>query len=81
MNYTKQRILQDKADGLVADFPFCLFAVLRYPEAGLIALINPWTYEPLGIVLPKGDPHLINWTTNFFKILEGTGGLDHLKDL
>ena len=76
-----QLVLQDKADALIADLPFCLFSVLRYPEADLVSLINPWTYEPLGIVLPKGDPHLINWTTNFFNILEGTGGLDLLKDL
>lgn len=75
-----EMVLQDKVDALIADFQFCLFSVLRYPDEGLVSLITPLTYEPIGIAVPANDPLLANWVQNFLNTLEGGGALDQLKD-
>ena len=75
-----EMVLQDKVDALVADYQFCLFTVLRYPDAGLVSLIRPITYEPIGVAVPANDPLLANWVENFLNTLTGSGGLDQLKD-
>lgn len=75
-----EMVLQDKVDALIADFQFCLFSVLRYPDKGLVSLITPLTYEPIGIAVPANDPLLANWVQNFLNTLEGGGALDQLKD-
>jgi polar amino acid transport system substrate-binding protein len=74
-----QMVLDDKADAMVADFPTCALAVLRYPEAGLATLNQPLTIEPIGIALPPGDSLLLNMVTNYLGALEGTGLLDVLE--
>jgi len=37
------------------------------------------TYELLGIALPAGDSHLINWVNNFLNTLKKSGELDKLR--
>ena len=71
-------VLQDKVDALVADYPICVVSVLRYPDKGLISLITPLTYEPIGIAMPANDPHLVNWVENFLNAVEGSGALNEL---
>jgi polar amino acid transport system substrate-binding protein len=72
-------VLQDKVDAFVADYPICVYSILRYPDKGLAALIAPKTYEPLGIALPQNDPFMINWLANFLNALEGTGEFKRIK--
>ncbi|MBW1787948.1 MAG: transporter substrate-binding domain-containing protein, partial [Deltaproteobacteria bacterium] len=72
-------VVNGKVDALIADFPICILSVLRYPDKGLVSLITPLTYEPIGIALPENDPHLVNWVENFLMALEGTGRLNELK--
>ena len=72
-------VLQDKVHALVADYQICLVSLLRFPDQGLISIITPFTYEPLGIALPAGDPHLINWVNNFLNTLKKSGELDKLR--
>ena len=45
---------EDQVHALVADYPYCFYAVLRNPAKQYIASITPITYEPLGIAMP-GD--------------------------
>ncbi len=71
-------VLQDKVDALIADYPICVTSVLFYPGQGLLAVVTPLTYEPLGIAVPAGDTHLINWLENFLNSLEEAGELDEL---
>jgi len=73
-------VVQDKADALVADYQYCLFAILRYPGKGLISLSRPLTHEPLGIALPRTDPLLVNWVQNYLNTMEESGVLGKLKD-
>lgn len=72
-------LLNDKVDALVADLPFCAVNEFRYRDKGLAAGGAPFTYEPLGIALPPGDPLLSNWVDNFLKMLKGSGGMKVLK--
>lgn len=75
-----QLVLQDKVHALVADYPICIVALFRYPDAGFISIHTTLTYEPYGIALPPNDPHFINWVENFLGILEGSGKLQHLEE-
>lgn len=72
-------LLKDEADAMVSDYHACVMALLRYPDAGFIADITPFTYEPLGIAVPAGDSHLLNWLNNFLGTLDSTGELLKLK--
>jgi polar amino acid transport system substrate-binding protein len=72
-------ILENKADALVSDYHACLVALLRNPGKGLAGALTPFTYEPLGIALPQGDAHLLNWTTNFLNTMSASGELTALK--
>jgi polar amino acid transport system substrate-binding protein len=73
-------VLEDKVHAMVADHPICITSVFRYPDKGLVALITPFTYEPLGIAVPPDDPLLVNWLENLMKSLEGMGELKKLND-
>ncbi len=72
-------IVDGSVDALIADFTFCIAAILRHPGAKLATLVAPLTFEPLGIALPAGDPLLVNWMENFLLALEGTGAMDDLR--
>jgi polar amino acid transport system substrate-binding protein len=73
-------VLQDKVHALVADYPICIVASLRYPDAGFVSIHTTLTYEPYGIALPLNDAHILNWVGNFLEIMEGSGQMQHLKD-
>ena len=72
-------VIQDEVDAMVADYPICVVSLLRYPDAGLLSIITPLTYEPLGIALPADDAHFINWVDNFLMVLEGSGNMELMK--
>jgi polar amino acid transport system substrate-binding protein len=72
-------INEDKAGGLLTDYPICLSMLKRYPDSGFVSLFSLLSYEPIGIALPAGDSHYINWTENFLKRLEGIGALNEIK--
>lgn len=68
----------DKAVAMVADYPICMVSVYRFPDAGLVTLAKPISYEPIGVALPPNDPLLVNWVQNALHLLEKTGELDVL---
>jgi|AP12_2_1047962.scaffolds.fasta_scaffold00687_1 polar amino acid transport system substrate-binding protein len=72
-------VLQDKVQAMIADYPICVVSVFRYPEAGLVSVVTPLTYEPIGIAIPANDPLLMNWTTNMLNSMEASGKLDELR--
>ena len=73
-------VISDKVDALVADYPFCVISLLRYPDAGLASIITPLTWEPIGIALPANDPHFVNLVQNFLMMLKGNGALDEMTE-
>ena len=73
-------VKEDKAQAMIADLPFCLISVYRYPEAGLATLNNPLNVEPLGIAIPANDLLLMNWLQNFINTMEKTGEIRMLTE-
>jgi polar amino acid transport system substrate-binding protein len=71
-------VLDGKADAMLADLPIVAVAAYRNPGAGLIPVVAPITYEPIGIAVPKGDFHLVNWLQNFMHSIEKAG---YMKDM
>jgi len=72
-------VLEDQVDALVSDYHACVVALLQHPDAGLVSVITPFTYEPLGIALPPGDSLLINWMDNFLNTMEASDEMMKLK--
>ncbi len=72
-------VLNDTVHAMIADYPICVVSVFRYPDAGLLSVVTPLTYEPIGIAIPANDPLLMNWTTNTLNSIEASGSLDELK--
>jgi polar amino acid transport system substrate-binding protein len=56
-----------------------VISVYRFPNKGLISVITPLTYEPLGIAMSGDDPLLLNWAENFIDVLKGSGRLEVLR--
>lgn len=74
-----QLVVEGEVDALVADYPFCAFAVLRRPEAELEFFTTSFAIEPLGIAVPAGDPLLVNLLENYLQSLADTGMLTNLR--
>jgi len=80
-NYDKgvAMVIAGEADGMIADMPACVLAVLRYPEAGLTTLRNPLTVEPIGIAVSKDDPQFLNLVENYVDTYGKMGVLTKLR--
>ncbi len=73
-------VIDGKADAMIADYPVCIVAIIRNPAAGLLSIVTPVTYEPIGIAVPKGDTLLVNWLDNVLNSLEQAGYMNELKE-
>jgi polar amino acid transport system substrate-binding protein len=74
-----RKVMTGEVDALVADRETCFFAVLRYPDEGLLASNTPFTLEPMGIAVPLDQPQLANLLRTYFSALSETGALDQAK--
>jgi ABC-type amino acid transport substrate-binding protein len=74
-----QRVVNGKADGLVADMPICALSVLRYPDQGLVTLQRPLSVEPIGIAIGKDDPQFHNLVDNYLDAYSKMGTLTKLR--
>lgn len=72
-------VLNDQVDAMVADYTICIVAVLRHPNAGLISVNAPVTYEPLGVALPPNDPLLVNFVENQLSNFQASGRLERIN--
>lgn len=73
-------VLKGEVTAMLADHPICVVSVLRHPDSELFTIVSPFTYEPIGVVLPAIDPLFVNLTENYLNTLEGAGALDNLRD-
>jgi len=71
-------VINGKVDAMFADYTICVVTIFRYPDAKLLTVVSPLTYEPLGIALPDNDPLFVNLTANFLASLEDSGILEEL---
>jgi polar amino acid transport system substrate-binding protein len=66
-----------RADAFVYDLPFNSVYVAQYPD-NLVHLKEPFTHEPLGWAIRKGDPDFLNWLDNFLDQIRNDGTYDVL---
>ena len=71
-------VINDKADALVYDLPFCGYLYGSQGKGKTIFLDEPFTYEPLAWAINKGDPDFMNWLNNFLRQTKGDGFYDRL---
>lgn len=72
-------LLDGKVDAMVADMAICLLTILRHPDAGLSTLKSPFTFEPIGIAVPRNDPQFLNLIDNFVDVAEDIGALERMR--
>jgi polar amino acid transport system substrate-binding protein len=71
-------VIHGNADAYIADKARVAIYARLYPDETL-ALLTPFTYEPIAIGLRKGDPDFLNWINNFIRIIKGDGRLAILE--
>lgn len=70
-----QQVMDGQVDALIADRETCSFAVLRHPEAGLIASETALTIEPMGIAVHHDDDKLARLIETYLTTIEKSGTL------
>ncbi len=72
-----QEARNGRADAFVYDLPFNTVYYAQNPDS-LVFLKEPFTKEPLGWAVRKGDPDFINWLDNFLDEIKNDGTYDLL---
>ncbi len=72
-------LLQDQADVVIADFPFCAYMADRHSGQELMVAETRLSFEPLGIAV-REDPLLINGLDNFLNTLILSGEMAEMHD-
>ncbi len=74
-----EMVVNGDVDALVADRETCSFAVLRHPDAGLIASSTSFTVEPMGIAVALDNPRLANLIQTYLTALSDSGALEKAR--
>jgi polar amino acid transport system substrate-binding protein len=74
-----RQVIDGDVDALVADRETCAFAVLRHPDANLIAGEASFTIEPMGIAVPLDEPRLANLVQIYLTALGERGALEKAR--
>ncbi len=78
MDAAFKAVINNKADAMFADEPYCVVTAFRNKDKKL-AVSEPFTFEPLGVAMPQTDLLWLNWVDNFLMNLNATGKLKELK--
>ena len=70
------RVRSSGVDALITDRETCDFAVLRYPEEGLVASEKTFTVEPMGIAIKSGQQAFGRLLDTYLRSLRDSGTLD-----
>jgi polar amino acid transport system substrate-binding protein len=71
-------VINGRADAFVYDLPFCAVFFAQKSQGKLVFLDKPFTFEPLGWAIKKGDPDFMNWLNNFLRQVKGDGRYDRI---
>lgn len=66
-----------RADAFVYDLPFNVVYAAQYKDS-LVHIKEPFTKEPLGWAIRKGDPDFLNWLDHFQNHIRNDGSYDAL---
>jgi polar amino acid transport system substrate-binding protein len=75
-----RQVVIGAADAFIHDAPYNLIAITRPENQALLALEQPFTYEPLAFGLKKGDYDSLNWINHFLNQVAQDGTYDRLYD-
>jgi len=72
-------VVNGKADAMIYDMPFiAIYAAQTKGKSE--AIIEPFTYEPLGWAVKQGDPDMLNFLNNFLRQSKGDGNYKRIYD-
>jgi len=72
-------VANGKADAMIYDMPFISIYAAQEKEK-TAAILEPFTYEPLGWAVKQGDPDFLNFLNNFLRQSKGDGSYARLYD-
>ena len=75
-----RHVMLGQADAFIHDAPYNLIALSRPENSALLALEQPFTFEPLAFGVKKGDFDSLNWINHFLNQIAQDGTYDHLHD-
>jgi len=70
-------VINGKADAMIYDMPFISIYVAQNSEK-INAILEPFTYEPLGWAVKQGDPDMVNFLNNYLRQIKGDGTYDRI---
>ena len=73
------QVMQGRADAFVYDKPYNAIFYQTKGKGKLVFLDKPFTYEPLGWAIKKGDPDFLNWLNNFLREIKHNGTYEKLR--
>lgn len=71
-------VVNGQGDAFVYDLPFCVVFMAQQGGKNLVLLDKPFTYEPLGFGIRKGDPDFLNWLDNFLYQIKEDGRYERI---
>jgi len=71
-------VVNGQSDAFVYDLPFGVVFMAQHGKGKAILLDQPFTYEPLGMGIRKGDPDFLNFLNNFVRQIKADGTYERL---
>ncbi len=71
-------VVNGQSDAFVYDLPFNVVFMAQHGKGKAVLLDKPFTYEPLGIGIRKGDPDFLNFLNNFMRQIKADGRYDRI---
>lgn len=71
-------VINGKVDAFVYDLPFNAIMANDKGKGKIVHLDKPFTFEPLGWAIRKGDPDFLNWLNNFMFQIKNDGTYDRI---
>jgi polar amino acid transport system substrate-binding protein len=75
-----QELLNGRVHAVVGSAPTPAFQALKYPEKLFLPLGKPFTKEPIGFAVRKGDFNTLNYFNNWIGYVESEGWLAERKN-
>ena len=75
-----RQVVNGAADAFIYDAPYNLIALSLPENRELLALEQPFTFEPLAFGVKKGDFDSLNWINHFLNQVAQDGTYDRLHD-
>lgn len=71
-------VINGRVDAFVYDLPFNAIMASSKAKGKVIHLDKPFTFEPLGWAIRRGDPDFLNWLNNFMYQVKNDGTYDRI---